>query len=496
MKVIIIGNHPLAESLVCQYETLCYIVDRRPELTADGVNINDYDELSLLSGDGEDDKAMALLVQLASRFDVQTHQGRRLVCHLLLHSNQTLQMLHTTDFCEAVRQKTDVYPFTLDEVWSRSIILDYEPITRQSEKHIHLVIFGMDEMAQMVVIQAALVAHYPSYVNNHAQRTRITMVDKHAEQKSATFVKNYQHLFDNSYYRIVKPLEEKAVTLFHKPMYAETREDFVDVEWEFVEAENWNADLREKLQLWAKDTSQLLTVVLTYKDENKNLSEALRLPQELYAQHIPIYIYCPQEVSLPDCSHIHCFGMNDKGYDVTLPLVRMAKNVNYIYDRCYEDNEIDWSGKLRYTVEINPEEKERSWARLSSVKRMSSIYNAMTIPTKMRSIGLEEQDWDKFYDIPQNDIELLSQVEHNRWTVEELILGYRPCTDEELELIAADVNTQKNVYKARKIHYDLRAYDELRPDGTGKPVQIYDQCLCSCLPLIVKETSMEKGGKA
>ena len=68
MKVIIIGNHPLAESLVCQYETLCYIVDRRPELTADGVNINDYDELSLLSGDGEDDKAMALLVQLASRF--------------------------------------------------------------------------------------------------------------------------------------------------------------------------------------------------------------------------------------------------------------------------------------------------------------------------------------------------------------------------------------------------------------------------------------------
>lgn len=496
MKAIIIGKHPLVESLMQQYKTLGYLVEQQPELTAEGTDINSYDELFLLSGAGEDDRVMALLVQLVSCYDVQSHQGRRLVCHLLLQSNQALQMLHTTDFCEAVRQKTDVYPFTMDEVWSRSIVLDYEPITRQSEKHVHLVIFGMDEMARMVAIQAALVAHYPSYVNNHSLRTRITMVDEHAEQKSAAFIKSYQHLFDNSYYRLVRLQEEKAVTLFHRPMYADTREDFVDVEWEFVEAESWNADLREKFQLWAKDASQLLTVVLTYKDGNKNLNEALRLPQELYGQQIPIYIYSQQEVTLPGCSHIYCFGMNDQGYDVSLPLVRMAKNVNYIYDRCYEDNEIEWNGRLRYAVEINPEERERSWAKLSSVKRMSSIYNAMTIPSKMRSIGLEEQDWDKFYDIPQPDIEMLSQVEHNRWSVEELILGFRPCTDEEDETIAADVLTQKAAYKARKIHYDLRAYNELRPDGTGKPVQVYDQCICSCLPLIAKESSQEKGGRA
>jgi hypothetical protein len=119
----------------------------------------------------------------------------------------------------------------------------------------------------------------------------------------------------------------------------------------------------------------------------------------------------------------------------------------------------------------------------------------MTIPTKMRSIGLNENDWSRFYDIPQQDIELLAQVEHNRWNVEELILGFRPCTNEEQERIAAEIKTQKKAFKAQKIHYDLRAYHDLRPDETGKSVKVYDLCLSSCLPLIAKAFTDEKGGE-
>ena len=483
-KAIILGQHPITRNLVQQYEAKGCVVEHQEKLSAEGICINDYYELCLLAGNGEEDKAVAMLAQLAKRYDVEAHEGKRLVCHLLVQSNQTLQMLQTCDFCDMVRQKIDVYPFTMDEVWSRSIVLDYEPITIQSEKRVHLVIFGMGEIAEMVAIQAALIAHYPNYVRNHSLRTRITMigVQKGDSLSTERFIKRYQHLFDNSFYRIINPSEEKAVKIFHKPMYDGKREDFVDVEWEFVEAESWNADVREKLQLWAKDDRQLLTVVMAGKDADKNMSEALHLPNELYMQHIPIYIY----------------GQQCKGYDVTLPLVRMAKNVNYIYDRCYDENirspQTDWH--LHYAVEINLEERERSWTRLSNVKRMSSIYNAMTIPTKMRSIGLKDDEWDKFYDIPQQDIELLGQVEHNRWSVEELILSFRPCTDDEQTKIEADVKTQKKAYKARKIHYDLRAYNDLRPDETGKPVEIYDLCLCSCLPLIAKAFVDEEGGES
>lgn len=478
-KAIILGSHPLAKSLLQQYEARGTGVEHFQGLITDDVIINDYDEICLLADKGEDDKAIALLSDLSEKYDVETHQGKRLTCHLLLQESKTLQLLQTCDLCDSVRQKIDVYPFTMDEVWSRSIVLDYMPLTVQSEKHVHLVIFGMGEMAEMVAIQAAHVAHYPNYVHNHSLRTRITMIDRDAEERRIIFIKIYQHLFNNSFYRVINPSKQEVIVEFHKPTYAGKREDFVDVEWEFVNADYWDADLREKLKLWANDSSQLLTVVMADKDEDKNKRNAMLLPQELYIHSIPIHIYSEQY----------------DGYDVTLPLIRMAKNVNYIYDRCYSDNIVDWKGSLRYCVEIDAIEREKSWARLSNVKRMSSIYNAMTIPTKMRSIGLKEEEWDIFYDIPQQDIELLAQVEHNRWCVEELILGFRPCTDDEQEIISSDVATQKDAYKIRKIHYDLRAYNDLKPDKTGRSVQIYDLCLSSCLPLIAKAFVEEKGGE-
>ena len=472
----------------------------RKEITAQDINVNDYDELCLLTSitdvgkEETDHSILSLIPLLAEDYDVEQHLGKKLICHLLVQSQQTLRMLQTTDFCEAIRQNIDIYPFTMDEVWSRSIMLDYEPITIQSEKHVHLVVFGMGEMAEMVAIQAAHVAHYPNYVRNHSLRTRITMIDTHAEKKCKSLIKRYQHLFDNSYYRIINLSTETVVVDFHKPMYEGKREDFVDVEWEFVEAENWNTDVVEKLKLWAKDVRQLLTVVLANRNKSRNVSDALLLPDILHQQQIPIYIYSQQEIKLTSCPNLHVIGMLDRGYDIQLPLIRMAKNVNYIYDHCYEENDMAWNGHLRYTVEIDPEERERSWATLKNIKRMSSVYNAMTIPTKMRSVGLEENEWNHFYDITQQDIEIMAQVEHNRWSVEELILGFRPCTDKEQEIIAVDVKTQKETFKARKIHYDLRAYNELRPDGTGKPTQIYDICLSSCLPIIAKTFTDEEGG--
>ena len=64
----------------------------------------------------------------------------------------------------------------------------------------------------------------------------------------------------------------------------------------------------------------------------------------------------------------------------------------------------------------------------------------------------------------------------------------------EQEKIADDVATQKDAFKARKIHYDLRAYNDLRPDKTGRSAKVYDLCLSAALPLIAKTFVDEKGG--
>lgn len=476
-RILILGDHPATENIVRQHNEIGAVVKWNHGQILDVPYINQYDELYLLGGNDTDYKNIAVFSELTEKYKLGDHNGNKILCHILVDSD-TLRLLQTCDLCDAVRKKLDIYPFSMEEIWCRSIRMDYEPITIHSEKHVHLVIFGMGEVAETMAIQAAHIAHYPNYVRNHSLRTRITMIGENAESQSAEFVKRYQHLFDNSYYRVVNLSEEKAVKVFHKPMYDGRREDFVDVEWEFVDAEGWNPDVREKLRLWAQDDKQLLTIVMADKDADKNVAMSLFLPDELYQRSIPIHKYNPKVVE----------------YDVTMPLVQMAKNVNYIYDRCYNDNIENWQGRVLSSVEINPADRDGLWDKLSSAKRWSSIYNAMTIPSKMRSIGLTEDDWDKFYDISQQDIEILAQVEHNRWNVEELILGYRPCTDEEQEKIAADVATQKDAFKVRKIHYDLRAYNDLRPDKTGRSAKVYDLCLSAALPLIAKTFIDEKGG--
>ena len=274
------------------------------------------------------------------------------------------------------------------------------------------------------------------------------------------------------------------------------REGFVDVEWEFVSATPYDQLVRDKIALWSTSLSQLLTIVFAKGDSEDGLNDALHLPESVVTAHIPIYVFMPDDQAFCQIKHsentpyIIPFGMVNHGYDVNIPIVKMAKTINFIYDRCYEENDKDWNGHLRFSVEIDEEKKEFLWTKRSGAKRMSNIYNAMTICVKMRSMGFKEDDWNKFYDLSQEDIETLAEVEHNRWSVEELILVWRPCTDQEQREVEADIRMKEEL-KKRKIHYDLRAYHDLRPDGTGKPVQVYDRCLSACIPLIAKES---KGG--
>ena len=454
----------------------------------------DYDKNPL----DADNQVMDILQQIAAEIPAPL-DGKRPLCHLLLRSHALLHLIRIDGLRKDIEDKLEVNTFTMDDQWSQIIAmgLDREPITKQSEKTVHLVIFGMTEVAEQVAINAAHVCHHPNYLRKgHTLRTRITVVDESAFEKSREWIQRYKHLFDNCYYRFVDTKKSAAVTNTSKPMYQD-REDFVDVEWEFVSASVYDNLVRDKLSKWSTAPSQLLTIVFANEVTDSGLSDALHLPDSVIFAQTPVYVYMQNDKAFSqiehtsDTPHIIPFGMAHAGYDINVPIVKMAKCVNYIYDQCYEENEKEWNGRLRFSVEIDQEKKELSWAKRSGVKRMSNIYHAMTIGVKMRSMGFTEDDWDKFYDMSQEDMEVLAEVEHNRWSVEELILGWRPCTDKEQQAVEADISMKEEL-KKRKIHYDLRAYHDLRPDGTGRPVQVYDRCLSACIPLIAKES---KGGE-
>ena len=231
----------------------------------------------------------------------------------------------------------------------------------------------------------------------------------------------------------------------------------------------------------------------------QNYDLAFTLPDAVYDKKILVLVAMSkaevmETVSLSNSmySEVHPIGMINKGHDVSMPVMQMAKRLNYFYS-------CSFSGK-GVPTSMPKDEIEEKWAQQTSVAlRFSNIYNSMTLPTKMRSLGHDENDWDKFYALTKDEIRQTAAVEHNRWSVERLILGFRPPTDSEraeieenIEQLAAarrrgeksELNDFKNMYKKRKIHYDLCSYAELGIDKTGQDVRIYDYDLTACIPLI------------
>lgn len=72
-----------------------------------------------------------------------------------------------------------------------------------------------------------------------------------------------------------------------------------------------------------------------------------------------------------------------------------------------------------------PEEKKLNllWQDLSYSKQISNIYCAMHIGCKLRSVRNQT--------MTDEDVRILSAVEHNRWNVEKLLAGYEPLSHEE-----------------------------------------------------------------
>ncbi|MBR5102747.1 MAG: hypothetical protein IK092_06450, partial [Muribaculaceae bacterium] len=358
-KVLIIGTHPIGCDMTRQFAEMGCHVEHCADVEAASALVGECDEVCVLSqGTGiesrrstADSRAIAGLDVLASHIP----DGRKVVCHLLLHSNTTLWLLRSNELKAEVANKLDVYPFTIDDVWSRNVVLDRQPINVGDNRVVHLVIVGSGTMAECVAVNAALTAHYPNYTRDHCLRTRITVVDEHASRLCQVWAERYKHLADNSYYRVVKPTAAQVVTEFHKPKYAATREDFVDVEWEWVEASVYDSMVREKFQLWSKNTSgQLLTIVMAHASGDRNLSEALYLPDAVSAMNVPVYVTMRHSALLENVAphdklnNLIPIGMVDHGYDMSLPLVDMAKTINYIYDYCYNENILNWTGEMNF----------------------------------------------------------------------------------------------------------------------------------------------------
>lgn len=343
--------------------------------------------------------------------------------------------------------------------------------------HQNILVVGIPDTWQSPAIEYALTYHFPEYEKDSRKRTRISVLVE-SEVEVHDFVFEYQELFDNSYWRIVDLTDGKPRIERHCPQYEGLRKDFIDMEWEFIIGRLSKPILQEKIRRWAADSTKQLTIAFCYSDPKKNRKLADKMLRRL-SSNVKVDVYNRDaETENKRLSE----------------LMGMAKYLNYFYKASYELKHVP--------TELPEEEVDKAWNEIEDEKlKMSNFYNVMSIPIKMEILGHSRDDWDTFYALTAEEIEQLTAVEHNRWCVERLIQGMRPCTDEERKEIEEDlrirlsdeayarenpISLKKKYKNERNAHYDLCAYTELGLDETGLPVTRYDRDLTAAIPLIVK----------
>ena len=510
-NILIIGTHPISQSIAEQYRTMGMGITAYHDFGAVPDGITCHELCVLPNREVADHDILQALEDFAKTYHKTLEDQPKTICHLLLHDKVTLWLLQTLDLYPEIYKKFELYAFTMEDQWAKNLFcglgndshayppLDRERIDTISNKTVHLVIAGFSDLGESLAVHAALIAHFPNYVRNQSLRTRITIIDEDLSAKRDAFVQRYANLFEHSYYRTID-LAQRSLTQYHEPLYHSTREDFIDVEWEFVNGNFYDPLLQRKLRLWSDNKEQLLTFALCDDDCPTNFDRAFALPKASYENGIPVFVHVKQPELLDkvheneNFSNLYPIGMDHCGYDVRQPLLQMAKRLHYFYTCSF--------GEKGTPTDMPIGEIEKEWQQLETFsQRYSNIYNVMTIATKMRSLGHEEKDWDKFFALTQEEIETISAVEHNRWSVERLLLGFRPPTDTEREEIKQNIEAfieakknkgqlpeqdLKSLYKKQKVHYDLRSYRDLREDKTGKNARVYDYDLTACIPLIAQ----------
>ncbi len=310
--------------------------------------------------------------------------------------------------------------------------LDRGLVTVGSDRYVHLVVVGMSAMGYAFATTAAQLCHFPNYDEQVSRplRTKITFVDPAADVKMSQFVSSHASLFALSHSRY---MADESSWMQGRP--ESEYGDFLDVEWEFVKGmvgEEW---IRRMLVACAADGRQVLSVALCEESADANFEHSLHLPPQMYSEYSVaekagqdtpnIYVYQPHSDALVKAAQAEMmrlhnlipFGAPQSGYDPLLTRqTTVAKRVNYLYQK-------ESSGKQFVAMPTDAALLDAMWQQLSSAEKMSSICSASSVYAQLRSLGPDGAQAAQPLDNDEK-IEALSRIEHARWNMEKLLVGF------------------------------------------------------------------------
>lgn len=353
-------------------------------------------------------------------------------------------------------------------------------ISYNSNEIVHIIIVGMSKMGTAMAVETAHMAHFPNFVRDNSKRTKITFIDKNAREESDFFIGRFPDLFKLCKWTDVDGnVHNEYAPVCDEYKYFEN--NFLDIEWEFRSGGVESKGNREYIEsCFNESRKEIVTIAICLPWPHQSLAAALYLPKVAIRKANDIWVYQPQSGELlidinktvdnpiqiweqTTYGNLKPFGMLNMGFDADLlenEAVWYCSDFWKAKDVLVKKAEESLQNKLK---QENNGEKTCYWdcwntenvesEVLSNVKPSigklwaiwSNIYQINTIKFKMRSLAsIKQNEQDKQENQKGNDSELsllnrpdvkelFAKVEHNRWNVEKLIMGYKPLENHTLD---------------------------------------------------------------
>lgn len=389
------------------------------------------------------------------------------------------------------------------------------------DKYVHLVFVGTSTFAVAFAEEAAHYLHFPAFNKDNTKRTRITFIEQNAEEELRLFATRTRHFFDVQPYYYVDATASlsQAPSLKKTDLLSNTLDehDFLDVEFEFIKGDAYSKNIQDLFRSWSVDEGQYLSIFFAMADQRKNFVLGMNMPDEVYDHAIPVFIRqnraddfvtnlrmadsgeniqywhvengkCVSTDRKGRYAHIYPFGMEDMAYFDDEQSLKRAKLINYLYGTSENNHFTELQLLNSMSARELWQNAEKYWKGLKVAERWSNLYSAQSISCKLDILrwmrGL--QDGDVSLDqttLSAEEEDALAVVEHNRWNVEKLLMGYRKAKPDEDKYLHPDYpegfkNNKKKLY----IHHDIRPFKDL------DDVREYDYEIVKYIPWILKMT--------
>ena len=375
-------------------------------------------------------------------------------------------------------------------------------IKPDDDVNVHLVFVGTSTFAVSFAREAAQFLHFTNF-NKKNRKTRITFIDNNMDVEMEEIITRYRHIFEvQSYWYDDYTKEEikKSTESVRRRVNEQLPQtDFLDIEFEFIKGDIFSDQIQDLLCGWHNDPHQYLSLFIAMSQQSKNFAIAMNLPNDIYEKQThkgwstPVFIrqdnadnfvtlLRQRSIKSPDdpkalyhwldengevqkqhrdgiYANIYPFGMNDSAFYVDEESIRRAKLINYLYFSMNDGQFPPLTVLATQSADTIWKDANSYWQDISVAMKWSNLYFAYSLKYKelavkaMKEAGLDENQ----------QIEALSQMEHNRWNVEKLLVGYRkPLPHEDLYSTKnEDKQEELEANKNHFIHAQIRPFEDL-----------------------------------